>query len=79
MKNVIEIFKTQVMMTFVAICVETTTRFLNTTYQEVYQRMKQVGLIERFILPHYETLHSESRENLAEVLVECLNNWEERK
>lgn len=63
------------MMTFMATCIETTARFLNTTYQEVYQRMKQVGLIERFILPHYETLHSESRENLAGVLVE----WEERK
>ena len=79
MKNVIEISKTQVVMTFVATCIETTARFLNTTYQEVYQWMKQVGLIERFILPHYETLHSESRENLAEVLVECLNNWEGRK
>lgn len=79
MKNVIEISKTQMMMTFVATCIETTARFLNTTYQEVYQRMKQVGLIERFILPHYETLHSESRENLAEVLIECMNNWEERK
>ena len=79
MKNVIEISKTQVVMTFVATCVETTARFLNTSYKEVYQRMKRVGLIERFILPHYETLHSESRENLAEVLIECMNNWENRK
>ena len=79
MKNVIEISRTQVIMTFVATCVETTARFLNTSYKEVYQRMKRVGLIERYILPHYETLHSESRENLAEVLVECMNNWEERK
>ena len=79
MKNVIEISRTQVVMTFIATCVETTARFLNTSYKEVYQRMKRVGLIERFILPHYETLHSESRENLAEVLVECMNNWEERK
>ncbi len=53
-------------MTFIATCVETTARFLKTSYKEVYQRMKRVGLIERFILPHYETLHSESRENLAE-------------
>ena len=79
MKNVVEISRTQVIMTFVATCVETTARFLNTSYKEVYQRMKRVGLIERFILPHYETLHSESRDNLAEVLVECLNNWENRK
>ena len=74
MKNVVEIPKTQVIMTFVATCVETTARLLNTSYKEVYQRMKRMGLIERFILPHYETLHSESRENLVEVLGECLDN-----
>ena len=79
MMSVIEISKTQVIMTFVATCVETTARLLNTSYKEVYQRMKRVGLIERFILPHYETLHSESRDNLAEVIVECLNNWEGKK
>ena len=79
MKNVIEISRTQVIMTFVATCIETTARALHTSYKEVYQRMKRVGLIERFILPHYETLHSESRENLAEVLVECMNNWEDRR
>ena len=79
MKNVVEISRTQVVMTFIATCVETTARSLNTSYKEVYQRMKRVNLIERFILPHYETLHSESRENLAEVLIECLNNWENGK
>ena len=79
MKNVVEISRTQVIMTFVATCVETTARLLNTSYKEVYQRMKRVGLIERFILLHYETLHTESRDNLAEVMVECLNNWENNK
>lgn len=79
MENVVEISKTQVIMTFVATCVETTARLLNTSYKEVYQRMKRVGLIERFILPHYETLCTESRDNLAGVLVECLNNWENKK
>ena len=78
MKTVVEISKTQVIMTFVATCVETTARLLNTSYKEVYQRMKRVGLIEQFILPHYETLCTESRENLAGVLVECMNNWENR-
>ena len=79
MKNIVEISRTQVIMTFISTCVETTARSLNTSYREVYQRMKRVGLIERFILPNYETLHSESRENLAGVLVECLNNWENKK
>ena len=41
--------------------------------------MKQVGMIEHYILPHYEVLHSESREKIAEGMVECLNNWEGKK
>ena len=79
MKNVVEIPKTQVVMAFVATCIETTARWLGTSYKDVYQRMKRVNLIEQYILPHYETLHTESRENLAEDLVECMKNWEEGK
>jgi len=79
MSNVIEISKTQVIMAFVATCIETTARWLDVPYIDVYQRMKRVGLIEKYILPHYETLHTESRENLASGLVECLNNWEAKK
>ena len=72
MSNVIEISKTQIIMAFVATCIETTARWLNVPYIDVYQLMKRVGLIEKYILPHYETLHTESRENLAQGLVECL-------
>jgi REP element-mobilizing transposase RayT len=79
MNNIIEIPKTQVVMAFVATCIETTARLLNVSYKEVYQRMKKVGIIENYIIPHYEALHSESRENIAEGIVECLNNWEEKK
>lgn len=79
MKNVVEIPKTQVIMAFVATCIETTARWLGKSYKEVYQRMKRVDMIEQYILPHYETLHTESRENLAKGLVECLNNWEAKK
>lgn len=79
MKNVVEIPKTQVIMAFVATCIETTARWLGKSYKEVYQRMKRVNMIEQYILPHYETLHTESRENLAKGLVECLNNWEAKK
>ena len=79
MKNVVEIPTTQVVMAFVATCIETTARWLGTSYKDVYQRMKRVNLIEQYILPHYETLHTVSRENLAEDLVECMKNWEESK
>lgn len=63
-------------MAFVATCIETTARWLGTSYKDVYQRMKRVNLIEQYILPHYETLSTMSREHLAEDLVECMNNWE---
>ena len=79
MESIIEIPKSQVMMAFVATCIEATARLLNASYKDVYQRMKNVGLIEHYILPHYEVLHRESRENIAEGIVECLNNWEGKK
>ncbi|MBP3512072.1 MAG: DUF3791 domain-containing protein [Prevotella sp.] len=78
MEQLIEIPKTQVVLAFVATCIESTARLLNVSYKEVYQRMKRVGLIENYIIPHYELLHSESRENIAAGMVECLKNWEAR-
>lgn len=79
MENIIEIPKTQVIMAFVATCIEATARFLNVSYKEVYQRMKSVGVIENYIIPHYEALHSESREHISEGMVECIKNWEAKK
>lgn len=79
MEQNIKISKEQIVMAFVATCIETTARFLNVSYKDVYQRMKDVGMIDNFIIPNYEPLHSESREVLAERLVECLNKWEEQK
>ena len=76
MEEVRAISKEQVVMAFVATCVETTARYLNADYREVFERMDKVGMIDDYILPNYEPLHSESREVLAERLVECLTNWE---
>ena len=77
MEDIITISKTQVIMAFVATCIEATARLLHTSYYEVFQRMKRVGMIENYIVPYYETLHSESRENIAAGIVECLKQWEE--
>ena len=78
MEKLVEIPTAQVMMAFVATCIESTARLLNTTYREVYNRMKRVGMIERYIIPHYDTLHTESRESIANGMIECLNQWEKR-
>ena len=79
MGNIIEVSRTQVIMAFASTCIEATARLLNTSYTDVYQRMKRVGLIERYIIPHYDTLHTESRENIAQGIAECLKEWESRQ
>lgn len=66
-------------MAFVATCIEATARYLNTDYQIVFQRMERVGMIDNYIIPNYEPLHSESREVLVERLIECLTNWENKQ
>lgn len=72
MEEIRKISKEQIQMAFVATCIETTARQQGVDYLEIYRRMERVD----YILPNYETLHSESREVLAERLMECLNNWE---
>ena len=79
MEGIRKIAKEQVIMAFVATCIEVVARLTNTDYRQIYQRMNRVGMIDNYILPNYEPLHSESREILAERLIECLKNWEESK
>lgn len=76
MEELRTISKEQILMAFVATCIETTARFLNADYKEIFQRMERVGMIDNYIIPNYDPLHSESREVLAQRLVECLDNWE---
>lgn len=65
-------------LAFAASCVEGAARKLGVPYIEVYERMKKVELIDNYILKHYDTLHTESREYLIEDVIECLNNWEKK-
>lgn len=65
MEQIRKISKSQIIMAFVATCIEATARYLNTDYRNVYQRMERVGIIDNYIIPNYEPLHSESRVLLA--------------
>lgn len=79
MDNTIQIPHTQVVMAFVATCIEATARTLGVSYKEVYDRMKRLDLIDQYIYPCYDTLHTESRENLVQDLLGCMDNWEKNK
>lgn len=69
---------TQIVLSFVATCIEATARTLGVPYSEVFLRMKRLGMIERYIYPNYETLHTESRENVVMDMIACMNEWEKR-
>ena len=78
MNNDINISQTQIVLAFVATCIEATARTLGVSYREVFMRMKRLRMIENYILPNYGVLHTESRENIALDMIECMNAWEAR-
>lgn len=76
MEKYIEPSKDEIIMAFVASCIESVADYLNIGYREVFDRMDRVGMIDDYIYPFYDQLHSESRENLTISLIETLTRWE---
>ena len=74
-----DLSKDQVVMGFVASCVEDVAARLGVEPGEMYRRMDAVGMIDHYLIPFYETLHTESRENLSDSLIESLKRWEQEK
>ena len=64
-------------MGVVASCIEDVADALGVDYTEVYQRMDAVRMIDEYIIPNYEVLHSESRRNVTDGLIDTLKRWEE--
>ena len=76
MENRIQLSTEEIIMGFVASCIEDVADALGLDYLEVYQRMNAVKMIDEYIIPSYEVLHSESRKNVAEGLIDTLKRWE---
>ena len=66
----------EIKMAFVASCIESVADKLGVDYREIFERMDKVGMIDSYIYPFYEQLHSESRENLTKSLIDTLLRWE---
>ena len=79
MGTLIQRTEQEILMGFVASCIEDVAEKLGLDYSEVYKRMKEVGLIENYIIPHYDVLHTESRANVTAGMVDTLKRWEEQK
>ena len=76
MDKLIELSHTEIVLAFAAFCIESTARRLGKSYQEVYQRMKKVRMIDDYIIPCYDALHTQSRERVTDDMIEYLNNKE---
>ena len=60
MERLLELTDIEIRMGFAASCVETAAKQVGCTYKEMYRRMKRVGLIDKYILRHYDTIHTET-------------------
>ena len=77
MKERVQLNKNEIIMGFVVSCIEDVADTLGVDYLEVYRRMDGVKMIDEYIIPNYEALHSESRKNVTEGLIDTLKRWEE--
>ena len=77
MNEKVQLTKDEIIMGFVVSCIEDVADTLGVDYLEVYRRMDAVKMIDEYIIPNYEVLHSESRKNVTEGLIDTLKRWEE--
>ena len=77
MKDRVQLTKNEIIMGFVASCIEDVADTLGVVYFAAYRRMVAVKMIEEYIIPNYEVLHSESRKNVTMGLIDTLKRWEE--
>lgn len=61
---------------FAVMAIESAARSLGITSREMHSRLKAQGLIHMRLFGRYETLHMQSREWVADDVVETLQNWE---
>lgn len=67
----------EIKMGFVASCIESAAERIGCRNDEMLDRMEAVGLIDKYIFPHYEALHTEDRNNLTYNIIETLNRWKQ--
>jgi len=63
---------------FASSCIEAVARELGMPPDELYKRFSRINLINEYILPCYETLHSESRKNVTSDIIHTMLLWEDR-
>ena len=63
-------------LAFTVLAIEASAKKMGISPSEMRRRLDKVGLIKSLIPECYDTLHTESREAVANEVVEALKNWE---
>ena len=66
-------------LAFTVLANEASAQKMGISPSEMRRRLDKVGLIKSLIQDCYETLHTESREVVANDVVEALKNWEKEE
>ncbi len=61
---------------FAVMAIESGARKLGVTSREMHDRLKKQNLIHTRLIGRYDLLHTQSREWVADDIVETLKNWE---
>ena len=61
---------------FAVMAIESGARKLNISGREMEQRLQKQDLIRRRLIGHYDLLHTQSLEYVADDIAETLINWE---
>ena len=63
-------------LAFTILAIEASAQKMAISPSEMRRRLERVGLVKSLIQDCYDTLHTESREAVANDVVEALKNWE---
>lgn len=66
-------------LAFTVLAIEASAQKMGISPSEMRRRLDKVGLIKSLIQDCYDTLHTESREAVANDVIEALKNWEREK
>ncbi len=64
---------------FVTLAIGATAQRMGITATELYNRLKQHGLVRRLLIDCYDTLHAESIDGVVWNVQEALKNWDAKE
>lgn len=74
----INLSQDEIIMGFVALCIENCAEKEGVSPRTMYQRMNKVGLIKNYLIDCYDTLHTESTQSVTNLVLNTLKGKESK-